>query len=81
MITTVTSTTISSITTANISTITTIGVLAVITLIGLLMTKEFASVGVSNKAKMLARCCDVAILPLTLVFATSVVMKVVEILA
>ncbi len=82
MVSTVTSSTISTITTTTaVGLATAIAVVGVLALIGLLMTKELASAGQSGNSKLVARFCDVGVLPLAVAFAVTVGIKVVQILA
>jgi hypothetical protein len=82
MVSTVTSSTISTIsTTTAIGLSVAIGVVAVLALIALLTTKELATAGQSGPAKLIAKFCDIGILPLAIAFGVTVAIKVVEILA
>lgn len=73
--------TVSTVTTASMGLITAIGVSSIIALIWLLMAKEITSVSQSGTSKLVARFCDVGILPLTITFAVTTFIKVVEILS
>jgi hypothetical protein len=77
-VTTSTVTTISTITAMGL--VTAVGLAGTLTLICLLMTRELAGVQTSSKYKMLAKFSDVGIIPLTLAFGVTVILKVVEVL-
>jgi hypothetical protein len=81
MVSTVTSSTISTISTNAAGLTTAIGIISVLALIALLTTKELASAGQSGTSRLVAKYCDIGILPLTFAFAVTVVVKVIEILA
>ena len=57
-----------------------LGLIAVICLIALLITKELVSASEGPKRSFLTRFLNVGIVPLCIVFAVIVVMKVVEII-
>ena len=81
MVSTVTSSTISTIsTTTAVGLSVALGVVGVLALIALLTTKELASAGRGGRVRLVARFCDIGILPLALAFAVTVAIKVVEIL-
>lgn len=86
MITTIiTVTTVTTVTT--VSTIAAMGltaaisIAAIITLIGFLVTKELVAASYSNSQRRIARFLGVGILPLIIVFAVVVAVKVTEVLA
>ena len=82
MVSTVTSSTISTISTVTAMGLTVgLGVVCVLALIALLTTKELASAGQTGNSKLVARFCDIGILPLVVAFGITVVVKVAEILA
>jgi hypothetical protein len=82
MVSTVTSSTISTISSLSAMGLSTVlGVICVLALIALLTTKELASAGQSGTSKLVARYCDIGILPLAAAFGVTVIIKVVEILA
>jgi H+/Cl- antiporter ClcA len=82
MISTVTSSTISTISTVTAMGFTVaLGVVCVLALIALLTTKELASAGQSGNSRLIAKFCDIGILPLVVAFGVTVVIKVVDILA
>jgi hypothetical protein len=58
-----------------------LGVVCVFALIALLTTKELASAGQTGNSKLIAKFCDIGILPLVVAFGITVVVKVAEILA
>ena len=58
-----------------------ISVAAVATLIGLLTTRELASASYATPPQRIARFLNIGIIPLVMVFAVIVVMKVIEVLA
>lgn len=78
---------ISTVTTTTVTTVTMVmglgaalGVVGVITLIAFLATKELATAANGPRHKFLARCLNVGIVPLAMVFATIVAFKVAQIL-
>ncbi len=82
MVSTVTSSTISTISSITAMGFTVaLGVVCVLALITLLTTKELATAGQSGNSKLIARFCDIGILPLVVAFGITVIVKVVEILA
>jgi|WetSurMetagenome_2_1015567.scaffolds.fasta_scaffold1491205_1 hypothetical protein len=82
MVSTVTSSTISTISTVTAMGLTVgLGVVCVFALIALLTTKELASAGQTGNSKLIAKFCDIGILPLVVAFGITVVVKVAEILA
>ena len=82
MITTVTTSTITTVTTiAAMGLAVTIGAAAVIALIAFLTSKEIASASLSSFSQLTARFLNVGILPLVMVFAVIVAVKVAEVLA
>jgi hypothetical protein len=76
----------SIITTTTVSTVTTatwaasLGLIAVLTLLSLLIQKELVSALTTPRAKALGRVLTIAIVPLTMVFVSIVVVKVLEVL-
>lgn len=77
---------VSTVTTATVSTVTTVamagslGLLAVVTLLILLVQKEVIAVSDGPRAKVLVRALNIAIAPLLLGFAMTMVVKVLEVL-
>jgi len=57
-----------------------LGIASVITFMAMLITKELATTGNSSFCTNISRFSRVAILPLSLAFAVSVVVKIIEIL-
>ena len=78
MVSTVTSVTISTVTTVALSA--SLGLVAIVILLALLIQKELVSVAVGPKAKAFGRVLNTAIVPLLMVFAVTVVVKVLEVL-
>ena len=79
MITTVTTSTITTITTiAAMGLTAAISMAAIITLIGLMATKELSGATNLNSPQRIARFLGVGILPLIMVFAVVVVVKITE---
>jgi hypothetical protein len=74
MITTVTTTTVTSLAVAA-----SLAILVVVALLAMLLSKEIIG-GTSEAAQRLNRALNVAIVPLALVFAVTVVVKVAELL-
>jgi len=77
---------VSTVTTATVSTVTTVamagslGLLAVVTLLILLVQKEVIAVSDGPRAKVLVRALNIAIAPLLMAFAMTMVVKVLEVL-
>ena len=78
---------ISTVTTSTITTITTmadfgviLGTVAVVTLVVLLCTRELAAAAEGHGSMRLARSLDVSIIPLVMVFAAVITMKVLTVL-
>ncbi len=78
---------ISTVTTSTITTVTAmvdfgviLGALAISTLIALLCTREFATASDGRSSRLLARSLNVCTVPLTMVFAVTLVIKVLDIL-
>jgi len=79
---------ISTVTTSTITTITTmvdlgviLGTVAVSTLVVLLCARELAAASNGRSPRLLARSLNASIVPLIMVFATIVIVKVLDILA
>ncbi len=82
VITVTTVTTVTTVSTISAMVLTAaISMAAVVTLIGFLATKELASVSNSNFPQRIAKFLSVGILPLVMVFAVVVAVKVAEVLA
>ena len=82
MITTITTSTITTVTTiAAMGLTATISIVAIVTLIAFLTTKELASASLSTSSQLIARFFSVGILPLVMVFAAVVAVKITEVLA
>ncbi len=73
MISTVTTTTVSTV--VSISMATSLGLLAIVVLFILLIQKETLTVSSGDRAKVLSRALNVALVPLLLAFALSVAVK------
>ena len=77
---------VSTVTTTTVSTVTTVamagslGLLAVVTLLILLVQKEVIAVSDGPRAKVLVRALNIAIAPLLMAFAMTMVVKVLEVL-
>ena len=81
MITTVTTSTITTVTTiAALGWTAGIGAAAVVALIGFLTTKELASASLSPSHQLIASFFNVSIVPMIMVFAVIVVVKIVAVL-
>ena len=81
MITTVTTSTITTVTTiAALGWTAGIGAAAVVALIGFLTTKELASASLSPSRQLIASFFNVSIVPMIMVFAVIVVVKIVAVL-
>lgn len=82
MVTTVTTTTVTTVTTVAVSGLTGVISIAVVVLLMLfLTTKELTGASGSGFSLRIARFLSVGILPLVMVFAVIVVIKIVEVLA
>ena len=79
MISTTTTSTVSTVTTVALAT--TLGLIAVITLFSLLVQKEIVTMSDSPRAQALSRALNIAIVPLMMVFAMLVAVKVAEVIA
>jgi hypothetical protein len=75
MVTTVTTTTATALTTAAV---TSLALIAIITLISLLIQKEIVSGVAGSRAGRLSKALNVAIVPLLIVFISTVVIKVIS---
>jgi hypothetical protein len=77
---------VSTVTTTTVSTVTTVvmagslGLVAVVTLLVLLVQKELIAVSDGARAKVLVRALNIAIAPLLMAFALSMVVKVLQII-
>jgi hypothetical protein len=77
---------VSTVTTTTVSTVTTVamagslGLLAVVTLLILLVQKEVIAVDDGPRAKVFVRALNIAIAPLLMAFAMTMVVKVLEVL-
>jgi len=77
---------VSTVTTTTVSTVTTVamagslGLLAVVTLLILLVQKEVIAVSDGPRAKVFVRALNIAIAPLLMAFAMTMVVKVLEVL-
>jgi len=60
---------------------TALGLVATLTLICLLITRELTEGQSSLKYKLVAKFSDVAIIPLTIVFGITIILKILEVLA
>ena len=78
MVSTVTTTTVSTVTTAVMAG--SLGLLVVVTLLILLVQKEVIAVSDGPRAKVLVRALNIAIAPLLMAFAMTMVVKVLEVL-
>ncbi len=78
MVSTVTTTTVSTVTT--VAMVGSLGLLAVVTLLILLVQKEVIAVSEGPRAKVLVRALNIAIAPLLMAFAMTMVVKVLEVL-
>jgi hypothetical protein len=78
---------VSTVTTTTVSTVTTVvmagslGLVAVVTLLVLLVQKELIAVSDGARSKVLVRALNIAIAPLLMAFALSMVVKVLQILS
>lgn len=77
MITTVTTTTTTTVTTVAAASL---ALIAILTLLALLIQKEIIGGLAGERARRLSRALNVAIVPLLVVFITTVVFKVAEVL-
>ena len=77
MITTVTTTTTTTVTTIGVASL---ALIAIVTMLVLLVNKEILMVSQKPWARRLNRALNVAIVPLMVVFVTTVVMKVAAVL-
>ena len=78
MVTTVTTTTVTTVAVLGLAT--SLGVVAVLMLIGLLGAKELLAGSDAKRPRLLARCLNVAIVPLLTAFAFIAVTKVADII-
>jgi uncharacterized BrkB/YihY/UPF0761 family membrane protein len=76
MVSTVTTTTVSTITT--VAMVGSLGLVAVLTLLSLLIQKELIAVSEGHKSKTLVRALNIAIAPLLMSFALTMVVKVAD---
>jgi len=79
MISTVTTTTVSTVTTVSLAT--SLGLIVVVTLLSLMIQKEFATIFSSPRAKALGRALNTAIVPLLMVFVLLLALKFAELFA
>ncbi len=81
MITTITTSTITTVTTiAAMGLTAAVGVAAVVALIAFLTTKELASASLSPRSQLAGKALNVPIVPMLMVFAVIVTVKIVEVL-
>lgn len=77
MISTVTTTTVSTVTTVALAT--SIALVSIVALLALLIQKEWLTAATGPRAKALGRVLNTAIIPLLIVFAVTLVVKVAEV--
>jgi len=80
MISTVTTTTVTTVTTATVTMIAGLALFAILTLLGVLITKEVASMGQDPRLRGLSRGLNVAIIPLLIAFVVIAIVQVLQVL-
>jgi hypothetical protein len=78
MISTVTTTTVTTVTTATVTVLAGLAFFAVLTLLGVLITKEVASVGQEPRLRSLSRGLNVAMVPLLIAFVVIAAIQVLQ---